>query len=272
MSSSTLRVSSDDTDDWGDLSDLALVPSTSSPSTAPPLTSSSSSSGEYNAFTFSGWGGPCLGQVGSSKFCIKLLEASSSSCGIMRHGSHKFHILPDHAYIKRSDSQALCTQAFDLKTVPDADQDVLLLSSTTTSVWEHMLVDLTKGERPDWLQLPPQIKPAPFSPLALASPRASDSKAGIFTVAPNLSFESDSSTVTGSVNALLDLTPPEDISGCLKCVETKLAKIKSAWPKPFVDLEVAYLGVVSDIKMLESRMASLCQVIGDPPCGSSFYN
>jgi hypothetical protein len=135
----------------------------------------------------------------------------------MRHGSHKFNILPDHVYIKISDSQALCTPAFDdLKTMPDANQDMLLSSSASTSMWEHMLVALTKGERPDWLQLPPQIMPAPFSPLALASPRASDSKAGIFAVVPNLSFESDSSTVTGSVNALLDLTPPEDILGRLK--------------------------------------------------------
>jgi hypothetical protein len=92
-----------------------------------------------------------------------------------------------------------------------------------------------------------------------------DSKAGIFAVVPNLSFESDSSTVTGSVNALLDITPPEDISGRLKRIESKLAKIKRAWPKPFVDLEAAYLGVVSDIKTLESRMASLCQVIGNSP-------
>jgi hypothetical protein len=99
--------------------------------------------------------------------------------------------------------------------------------------------------------------------LALKSPQASDSKCGVFAVPPSLNFESESSVATGSVNALLDLNPEVNLSTRIQKIETKLTKIKLAWPKLFADLEASYLGVVADIKTLESKTLSLCQVVGN---------
>jgi hypothetical protein len=67
----------------------------------------------------------------------------------------------------------------------------------------------------------------------------------------------------GSVNALLDLNPEGNLVARIQKIETKLTKIKLAWPKPFADLEASYLRVVTDIKTLESRTLSLGQAVGN---------
>ena len=117
------RPSLDDVDDWAGLSGFSLgvptdpgasgqgfttVPSSSNSNDSPALTASlTSSTGENNAFTFvgglvSGGGSkrglwsyppalqgskPCLGQVGNTKFCTKLVADPASSCGIFKHGT-----------------------------------------------------------------------------------------------------------------------------------------------------------------------------------------
>jgi hypothetical protein len=253
----------------------------------PTLTSSStSSSGEYNAFTFVGglisgggsrrglWILPsnaeasktCLGQVGSTKFCTMVLEGSASSCGVMRHGTNKFDVTPGVVYIRCNDIQAFCAPNLDLKNFTDKEGEALLSAAATAADWESTLVALGKGERPDWLQLPEPSEERggldKVPSLSLTSPRISDSKAGIFAVLPSLSFESDASTATGSVNALLELNPGTDLAKRISKIESRLAQIKVAWPKPFADLEASFLGVVSDIKTLETRTLELCRGVG----------
>jgi hypothetical protein len=212
-----------------------------------------STSGEYNTFTFvggliAGGGGGIenavcgfilLEQQVPNPFCTKLLEDSSSTCGIMRHGTHKFNVSIDYAFIKFNDVQAYCTPSFDVKTLSNEDQVVLLSVVATALVWESTLEALTKGERLGWLQFPdrPQAsKVGTSSPqrksLALESPRESDIKCGVFAAPPSLSFDSNSSTVSGSVNALLDLNSEGNLTVRIQKIETKLAKIKLAWPKP----------------------------------------
>lgn len=216
---------------------------------------------------------PCLGQIGSSKFCIKLIDGSSPSCGILKHGTHKFNVLVDLAFVKFNEAQAFCSPSFEFKSLTETEQDILLSSSATASVWESTLAALSKNERPEWLQLPE--RPATAEPpqdleiTPLESPRASDNNGGVFAVVPALSFDSEASTVMGSVDALLDPNPEGSLSRQVQRIETKLVKIKQAWPKPFADLEASFLGVIADIKMLESRTISLCKIVDNTSTDTS---
>ena len=170
------------------------------------------------------------------------------------------------AFIKYNDVQAYCAPSLDASSFSAKEREILFSAFATSVVWESTVESLAKGDRPEWLQLPDKAQsgaPSTEDTSGLKSPRASDSNCGVFAVPPSLSFESDSSTASGSVNALLDLNPEGNLSACVHKIETKLMKIKLAWPKPFADLEASYLGVVSDIKTLESRTLSLLNSVGD---------
>jgi len=216
---------------------------------------------------------PCLGQVGSSKFCTKLIEDPSNSCGILKHGSHKFHVSVDQAFIKFNEGQAFCSPSFHLKFLTENEKDILLSSSATASVWETTLAALSRNERPEWLQLPDHPVPTKLTQelklSPLASPKASDDHGGIFAVIPALSFDSEASTAMGSATDLLCLNLEGDLGQRVQRIETKLIKIKQAWPKPFADLEVSFLGVISEIKTLESRTISLSKIVGESAADTS---
>jgi len=170
------------------------------------------------------------------------------------------------AFIKYNDVQAYCAPSLDVSSFSAKEREILFSAFATSAVWESTVESLAKGDQPEWLQLPDKAQsgaPSTEDTSGLKSPRASDSNCGVFAVPPSLSFESDSSTASGSVNALLDLNPEGNLSACVHKIETKLMKIKLAWPKPFADLEASYLGVVSDIKTLESRTLSLLNSVGD---------
>jgi hypothetical protein len=151
--SSSFRLASDDGDDWAGLS---LVPPSGSLDASPPVSTTHSpllvvwlpGGLKQNLWVYPSskeGSKPCLDQVGSTKFCTKVLEGSASSCSIMQHGSHKFNILVDAAYIKFNDIQAFCTPSFPFKTLSEPEQDVLLSSSATASMWELTLKALEKG-------------------------------------------------------------------------------------------------------------------------------
>jgi len=234
------HLSTDDADDWAGMSGLMLAPSQPSPPGSAPPTATSASSGEYNAFTFVG--GVVSG--GGSKRSLWVYPAENSG------------IKP-----------CLGQVTFRFETLTNAEQDILLTAVNTPPLWEETFNALSKGEKPAWLQFP-EIPSVPIStedqPMTLSSPRASDKNLGIFAVYPTLSFDSDTSTAgSASITALIEFTDPGDLSIRVRRIESKLSKIKSAWPKPFADIEPSYLEMVSDIKTLESRTTLLSRQVVD---------
>lgn len=188
----------------------------------------------------------------------------------MRHGTQKFKVSTDLAYIKASDSQAHCKPTFAFKTLAEAEQDILLSTSLGGNDWEKVFTLMASGRKPEWLiPMPNDMGSAnreladPFDKLVLESPKASDAKGGVFAVFPSLSFESNSSLSSDKENALLPMGNDSDLATRVRRIETKLVKIKNAWPKPFADLEASYLGVVSDIKTLRTLTTSLHMALGN---------
>lgn len=129
-----LAVSMDPWDFLSTSSPSGSLPSaTSRDSVAPSLqATSSSSSGEFNAFSFVGAavaagtsgnggvggnekslfllpskGGFCLGNISGSKFCTKRC-VDGKSCGIPTHATRKFRTSSEHVHILETENKALC--------------------------------------------------------------------------------------------------------------------------------------------------------------------
>ncbi len=160
----------------------------------------------------------------------------------------------------------------EYKTLAEKQQDILLSTALTGGDWEKVFASLSSGEIPDWLQVEEdgsdmvhverEKQQLPQVVINLMSPMASDSKGGIFAVLPTLSFESDSSVMSNGDQNLLDLHSENEINGRLQKIESKILKIKRAWPKPFADLEASYLGVVAGIKTLQAFANSIKTALG----------
>lgn len=268
---SSLRLSISE-DDWetGDPSPVLL-----------PTSSSSSTSGEFNSFvavgTVAGGGGHrglwfdkdlgqrcCLGKIGAGtpgktvKFCIKMCEGTSRSCDVARHAHAKVKLVPHYGYIKFNDEMALLSPVLDTSTLSAAQLVGIKSKQFSVPEWERVLADIQNAEYPEWLTGFEAVKPEPTKPNSpnkpeIFSPRLIGDSGGIFSMAPSLSFDSDSGLSVGSNE---DGAPGNNVQivKTLKDYGLRFKKIKAAWTKPFMDIEANMLVLLKDLKVIQDSV------------------
>jgi hypothetical protein len=300
---STLRL--DDDDAWqgfasGFSSSLSLVlaPAPSlrsdasavvSPSAVPSSTSSGSS-GKFNAFTFVGAsvsGGAvkrflvhlcgaeeheevCFGLVGSTKFCLRDKIPGSTSCGTGRHGLMKFPVTGNALYVKFTDTQIYTQPVLDAEVLSEEQIEVLLTKNFTLSEWSQLFQDIEDQTFPDWLsQAVPPAKAASaiepmLRPLSILSPTHDEASHCVFQQV--MSFDSSDSTMLmlPENKTWRAEVVPTDCLTYVESVNSKLSRFKSTLAKPFRDIESSYRLLVADLKTIHCNVAQLHNYVGSP--------
>jgi len=266
MSSRPTAFILDDEDDWG-----SITPTLSSTrSSVPPASTTSATSGEFNAFTvvgsaLAGGGGskkalwflptdkvPCLGKVGNLKFCVKD-KSADGTCGTARHAT-KFRVEADVAYIHSTDNQILGSPVLPIGLFSASQRAKLLSMMLSVAEWEKVFQAIKDGEVPEWLiesgldATTPTSDPA----VALLSPSGTSNKQGIFEILPTFSFESAAS------DGNLEVSP----EGRIDKVEGRLKSLQSKLSRPFMDIEVSYTLVMADLKTLHARVEACAASVG----------
>jgi hypothetical protein len=266
----------DDDEDWGTLS--VLPPSSSRPSTT-----SSVTSGEFNAFTFVGsaiaGGGPkrrlwvlkeglvpCLGKVGANnKICIRPCVEGFDHCGTARH-SVKSQVQPDFAHIRITDNQVYAAPTWNLSSFLEKQRGSILSIQLTAADWEKDFKSIESGEYPEWLvkimeeDVQDNSSVSDQVSVQLLSPVAAKSKQGVFELLPTFSFESANSEGNTRENEF-----EVDADTRLFKVENKIEKLKSKLNRPFRDIDASYSVMVNDIQKLHDRVKTLTLLVGSFP-------
>jgi hypothetical protein len=265
MSSRPSTLVLDEEDDWGSITPLLA----STRSSSQPPSTTSAGSGEFNAFSLVGstltgggskkflWVFPedkplCLGKVGTSKFCVKE-KGECGTCGTARHSS-KFTIDAEGAYIHSTDNQIHCSPVLPVDAFSPTQRAKLLSVSFTVNDWEKIFMDIKSGVLPDWLaEREAEESAAAAEPaISLLSPSNSNNKQGIYDILPSFSQDSASSEERAELDSDMRI---EKVKGQLKSLRSKLTR-------PFLDIEVSYTLIMTDLKTVHSRVEQCATSLG----------
>jgi hypothetical protein len=205
--------------------------------------------------------------VGSNKFCSKERLLGSLSCGTVKHEASKFDALPDCCYVKVNEIQAHCSPSLSVAGFTSSQVLALSERSYTISEWGAVFDSIVAGNLPDWFPHEPQEETERaliLQPLSILSPTARP--ANLFDLQPTLSFDSTDSSVMNVDSRTqwrTQVMPPELLSH-LDQVASNLKKIKSAWSKPFCNVEAGYKLVVADLCTMNESVKIMHSHLGDP--------
>jgi hypothetical protein len=153
------------------------------------------------------------------------------------------------------------------------DQVEALVDQTfTVGHWTTVFDEIASGSPPDWFPQAPlmiaqeQRDHTGFQPLSIMSPTAGSGK--LFDFHPTLSFDSaDSSIIDKAGNETrlwrTQVTPPELLAH-IDQVSSNVKRVKSAWSKPFRDIEAGYKLVVADLRTMNANVITMHSHLGDP--------
>ena len=210
------------------------------------------------------------------------------SCGTSKHDRVKF-VLPKtpHAFIKISDKTFISEPALDLSahTLSEKQLTDLRAAKLTQEAWLRVFQapttvkpedeDASDNDAFDEDHEVSEVKETEIGKIedkkkirialpGLLSPKHSDSNVGIFSIVPKLSFDSVDSDKTAGSQDVKDLGADEEgVPIKLRSLESKIRAIKTAWPKPFLDIEASYMSMVNDIKRLGEKAMDLATAIGE---------
>lgn len=271
--------------------------SAATPTAAELFSPSAASSGEFQPFTSIGFAlagggggrkmftlfagadsaGVCLGTIGSSKFCLKACEHDQISCGVASHGVKKFEPNSNGFYLKENDNKGFIKPELMAAGLNDLGIKELLEQKLTFKEFEMLFEDINGGQKPSWMKNSPLLhldlthekglekgddQRGDSKSLELESPRLSTSTMGIFTVAPNLSFESDDDDVI--VDELETKQDKLKVVTALNEFRRRFLSIKYKWTQAFLEVEESHMSVVKDIKTLRDATSTLKRAIGRP--------
>lgn len=277
------------TDPWDLLTPSASSPAPSSGtvSTAPSLQVTSSSSGEFNAFSFVGAavsagseivsgggnekslflvvedGGYCLGNISGSKFCTKLC-VDGKSCGIPTHASRKARVLFDHVYILENESKAFFEPRLDIKALEDQQLKLILSRRFPKEQWNALFVAMDQGNYPDWLlaaqaESTVDVTASLEDVLTLKSPKQAVAKTGIFGIFPALSYDDEDDIAED-----LDIDPTDRLQSSVAEFKHRFARLKHKWTSVFQDVEVGHLLITADLDKVSDVTNKLVSYVGQP--------
>jgi len=288
-----------DEDNWMDFTSslITSLPTlqSSSGSTEPSPSNPSSlhSFGKFNSFSFVGasisGGGTrrgllitqqrskferlCLGLVGLNKFCTKERLAGSNSCGTVKHETSKFEASPNCCFVKFNEIQAHSSPTLSVEGFTSEQVQSLGDRMLTITDWTSIFDEIASGSLPNWFPQAPwpthhdNQNHSILQPLSIMSPTGGPAR--LFDFHPTLSFDSsDSSIIDKAGTELLPwrahVVPPELLAH-IDHVSPNVKKIKSAWSKPFCDIEASYKLVVANLCTMINNIVTMHSHLGDPP-------
>jgi hypothetical protein len=215
----------------------------------------------------------CLGLVGLNKFCTKERLAGSNSCGTVKHETSKFEASPNCCFVKFNEIQAHSSPTLSVEGFTSEQVQSLGDRMLTITDWTSIFDEIASGSLPNWFPQAPwpthhdNQNHSILQPLSIMSPTGGPAR--LFDFHPTLSFDSsDSSIIDKAGTELLPwrahVVPPELLAH-IDHVSPNVKKIKSAWSKPFCDIEASYKLVVANLCTMINNIVTMHSHLGDPP-------
>jgi hypothetical protein len=174
--------------------------------------------------------------------------------------------------VKFNEIQSHCSPTLSVENLAEIQVQALSKRVFTISEWGALFNEISTGSLPNWI---PQVHPdvqmheqsrLTVQPFDIMSPHAGSGN--LFDFQPTLSFDSSHSSIIDKNSNDLQLwkaqVVPSELMDHVDRVAATVKKIKSAWSKPFRDIEVGYNLVVTDLYMMNNNVKTVCSHFGDP--------
>jgi hypothetical protein len=206
--------------------------------------------------------GGFIGATGSSKFCTR-----SGGCGIQAH-SRKFEIDGDSFYLKENETRAFISPSFQATQVPPEIMEDLLSRKYTikelTALFESFQKPSTLGIAAPKLETLPASEAVEVFPsltiqtsFELDSPKFASTTDGIFTSAPQLSYDLDDNGDEVDLFSQLNGAQPPIVVDLLKEFHQRFLNLKTKWTQTFLEVDSSHAIIVKDLQTTHKYFTAL---------------